>query len=321
MRCQKLILALLLGIGVAGMAGAQTFPTKSIRIVVPYAAGGFTDIVARLVAQKMTERLGQAVIVDNKAGASTIIGGEAVAKAPPDGYTLLMAATTTLSTNPLLFKKLPYQLADFAPIALCGLTPFVMIAHPSLPANNAKELVALAKAKPGSLSVATLGIGSSVHLVVAMFRAATGVDITDIPYKGSGPASNDLLAGQVQLYIDAVSTSVPRIRAGQVKGLGITSAVRSPAAPALPTFTEQGIPDMVAYSWYGLLAPAGTPKPIIDRLNQVANEGLRTAEVRERLTADGGVADIMTPEEFGNLIKEHMEVWRKIIAPLKIQLD
>ena len=300
--------------------GAGSYPTKPIRIVVPYAAGGFTDIVARLVGQKMSERLGQPVVVDNKPGASTIIGAEAVARAAPDGYTLLMGVTTTLSTNPLLFKKLSYKASDFKPVALAGLTPFVLVANPSVP-GSVREVVDAAKAKPGEMNVATLGIGSSTHLVLAMLRAAAGVDLKDIPYKGSAPAMSDLLAGHVHLYFDAVPTSMPYIRSGQLKGIAITSEERSPAAPSLPTFRESGVPDMVAYSWYGLLAPAGTPDAIVAHLNKAVNEALETPEVKARLAADGGVAPTLSPRQFGDLIDKHTQVWAKIITPLNIQLD
>ena len=310
-----------IGLCCAATVAAQTFPSRPIRVVVPYAPGGFTDIVARLVGQKMTERLGQAVTIDNRPGGSTIIGADMVAKSAPDGYTLLMGVTTTISTNPFMFKKLPYKASDFAPVALTGMTPFVMVANPALPANNVRELVALAKAKPGSVSSATLGIGSSVHLVLAMLRGAAGIDIIDVPYKGAGPALTDLLAGQVNVYFDAVPTSMPHIRSGKLKAIAMTSDARLPVAPEIPTFKESGYPSMVAYSWYGLLAPVGTPHAVIERLNAAANDGLRSPDVRERLIADSGVAPIMTPEQFGDLIRAHTDVWGKIIAPLKIELD
>jgi tripartite-type tricarboxylate transporter receptor subunit TctC len=302
-------------------AGAQSFPTKPIRIVVPYAPGGFTDIVSRLVAKQMTDRLGQPVLVENKAGASTIIGTEYVAKAAPDGYTLLMAVTTSLSTNPHLFKKLPYKAADFEPIALAAMTPFVMSAHPSVPANNLKELLELDKAKPGSLNVATLGAGGSSQLVGAMFSSVTGIKMTEVSYKGAGPALADLLAGHVQFFFDGIATSAPLYRTGRLKGIGITSETRSPAFPSLPTFVEQGLPNMKAYSWYGLLAPAGTPVAVINTLNAAMNEALQVPEVSARIAADGAQAPIMSPRQFGNLIDEHTKVWGDIIKPLNIQLD
>lgn len=302
-------------------AVAQSFPSKPIRIVVPYAPGGFTDIVARLVAKQMTERLGQPVTVENKAGAQTIIGAEYVAKAAPDGYTLLMAVTTTLSTNPHLFKKLPYKATDFEPVALAGMTPFVMSAHPSVPANNLKELIELDKAKPGLLNAATLGAGGSSQLVGAMFSAVTGIKMTEVNYKGAGPALADVVAGHVQFFFDGIATSVPLYRTGQLKGIGITSETRSPAYPSLPTFVEQGLPNMKAYSWYGLLAPAGTPAPVITLLNTAMNDALQVPEVKARIAADGAQAPIISPRQFGNLIEEHTRVWGNIIKPLNIQLD
>jgi tripartite-type tricarboxylate transporter receptor subunit TctC len=328
MRLISSLLGVVLGLAAQHAALAQTTAAppapgadKTIRIVVPYAPGGFTDIVARLVATKVTERLGQQVIVENKPGASTILGAQEVQRAAPDGNTLLMAVTTTISTNPFLFKKLPYKASDFEPVALTGITPFVLVAHPSVAASDVKSLVALAKAKPGSLNVATLGIGSSTHLVAEMFRSAAGVDIKDIPYKGSGPASSDLLAGHVQLYFDAIPTAMPRIRAGQLKGIAVTAEERSPAAPSLPTFVESGLPNMVAVSWYGLLAPAGTPKATVDRLNKAVNEALQMPDVKSQIEANGATAPAMSPAEFGALIERQTRQWEKVIRPLNIQLD
>jgi tripartite-type tricarboxylate transporter receptor subunit TctC len=319
---RRLAAALALAL-VALAANAQTapYPSKPIRIIVPYAPGGFTDIVARLVGQSMSERLGQAVVVENKPGASTILGAEAVARSAPDGYTLLMGVTTTLSTNPYLFRKLPYKPADFKPVALTGMTPFVLVAHPSVEASNARELVELAKAKPGSLSAATLGPGSSTHLVLAMLQASTGAKFADVPYKGSAPAVTDLLAGHVGVYFDAVPTSLPHIRAGKLKAIAVTSEARSPAAPSIPTFRESGVPDVVAYSWYGLLAPAGTPDTIIEKLNATANEALRSPAIQEKLAAEGAVAPVLGAREFGDLIDKHSQTWARIIAPLNLQLD
>lgn len=303
-----------------GLARAA-WPEKPIRIIVPYAPGGFTDIVSRLVAQKMTARLGQPVVVENKAGGSTAIAAEAVARAAPDGLTLLMAVTTTLSTNPFLFKKLPYKAADFVPVALTGLTPFVLSAHPSVPANTVQELIALAKAKPDSLNMATLGTGSSTHLVGAMFNGLAGTDIRYIPYKGAGPALSDLSAGHVQLYFDGIATSAPLFRAGKLKGLAITSEARSPAAPQVPTFAEAGLPGMMAASWYGLLAPAGTPAAVVEVLNQATNEALQAPDVRARVEQDGALAPTLSPRQFGELIERHTQQWGRVIAPLNIQLD
>ncbi|CAM5787028.1 Bug family tripartite tricarboxylate transporter substrate binding protein [Ottowia pentelensis] len=306
---------------VTEVAYADTYPSKPIRIVVPYAVGGFTDIVSRLVAQKMSIKLGQPVIVENKAGGSTIIGAEAVAKSAPDGYTLLMAVTTTISTNPFLFKKLPYKPTDFVPVALTGLTPFVLSAHPSVPANTLTELIALEKATPGTLNLATLGLGSSTHLVGEMFNALAGVKLNMIPYRGAGPALSDLIAGHVQLFFDGIATSAPLFRSGKLKGIAITGDSRSQAAPQVPTFAEAGLPDMKAASWYGLLAPARTPQAIVELLNQATNEALQSADVHARIAQDGASAPILTPQQFGDLIETHTRNWERIIKPLNISLE
>jgi tripartite-type tricarboxylate transporter receptor subunit TctC len=299
----------------------SAYPERPVRIVVPYAVGGFTDILARMIATRLSEKLGQPVLVENRPGASTMLGADLVVKAPADGHTLLMATTSTLSTNPLIFKKMPFRVSDFAPVALAGLTPFVLIAHPSVPANDLKSLIAYAKANAGKLNLAMLGPGSSTHLMDEMFRAAAQVDIPDVPYKGSGPASSDLLAGHVQLNFDAISTALPRMRSGQLKGLAISSESRLPLAPELPTFKESGLPQLVAYSWYGLLAPAATPSATIEQLNRVVNEVLQAPEVQAQLDGNGGRANLLNARQFRELIDEHTRVWAKVIKPLNILLD
>jgi tripartite-type tricarboxylate transporter receptor subunit TctC len=303
-----------------GTAGAA-WPERPVRIVVPYAPGGFTDLVARLVGTKLADKLGQPVVVENKPGASTMLGAEAVARAPADGYTLLMATTSTISTNPLMFRRMPYRAADFMPVALTGLTPFVLVAHPSVPAKDAAGLVSYARANPGKLNFAMLGPGSSTHLVDEMLRAAAKVDIRDVPYKGSGPASTDLIAGHVQLNFDAVSTAIPRIRSGQLKGLGITSDTRSPLLSDVPTFKESGLPQMRAYSWYGLMAPAGTPAAVVEQLNRSVNEVLKLPEVQAHMEANGASAPTLDTRQFGALIEEHTRTWERIVKPLNLQLD
>lgn len=297
------------------------WPDKPLRIVVPYAAGGFTDILSRLLATRLGERLGQPVVVENKPGAATMLGADAVAKSPPDGHTLLMATTSTLSTNPLMFRKMPFKTTDFVPVALAGLTPFVLVAHPSVPGQDAAALVAHARANPGKLNLAMLGVGSSTHLVDELFRTAAGVDIPDVPYKGSGPANVDLLAGHVQLTFDAVATAIPRVRSGKLKGLGITSDARSPLLPDVPTFKESGLPQVVAYSWYGLMAPAGTPPAVVEQINRAVNEILRTPEIQTQLDANGASAPKLTAAQFGELIDEHTRLWARIVKPLNLQLD
>jgi tripartite-type tricarboxylate transporter receptor subunit TctC len=306
---------------VAPSIAQAAWPDKPLRVVVPYAAGGFTDILARILAAGMAEKLGQAVIVDNRPGASTMLGADAVAKSPADGHTLLMATTSTLSTNPLMFRKMPFKVSDFRPVALTGLTPFVLVAHPSVPAQDAAELVTYARKNPGKLNFAMLGSGSSTHLMDEMFRRMAGVDIPDVPYKGAGPASNDLLAGHIQLNFDAVATAIPRIQGGKLKALGISSDARSPLLPSVPTFKESGLPEMVAYSWYGLLAPAGTPTAVVDRLNAVVNQLLSSAEIKQRLLANGATAPQLSAAQFGTLIDDHTRHWERIVKPMNLQLD
>ncbi|WP_280155361.1 tripartite tricarboxylate transporter substrate binding protein [Piscinibacter sp. XHJ-5] len=318
---RKLLLPLTAAAALVHGPASAAWPERPIRIVVPYAPGGFTDVLARLVATRLAEKLAQPVVVENKPGASTMLGAEAVARSAPDGYTLLMATTSTLSTNPLMFRKLTYKVTDFTPVALTGLTPFVLVAHPSVLAQDAAGLLAYARANPGKLNFAMLGPGSSTHLVDEMLRSAAGVDIPDVPYKGSGPASSDLLAGHVQLNFDAVSTAIPRIRSGQLKGLGITSDTRSPLLPGVPTFKESGLPQMVAYSWYGLVAPAATPGPVVELLNRTVNEVLKMPEVRSQLEAHGAIAPTLDAQRFGGLIEEHTRTWERIVKPLNLQLD
>lgn len=321
LRTLPALLALAAGLCAQAPAAHAAYPERSVRIVVPYAAGGFTDILARLLSVKLSERLGQAVVVDNKPGASTMLGADVVAKAAPDGHTLLMATTSTLSTNPLLFKKMPFKPGDFTAVALVGQTPFVLVAHPSVGASDVAGLVAFARANPGKLNFAMLGAGSSTHLVDEMFRAAAQVDIVDISYKGSGPANIDLLAGHVQLNFDAISTALPRMRAGQVKGIGVTSESRLKIAPELPTFKESGLPQMVAVSWYGLMAPAATPPAVVEQINRVVNEVLRLPEVQSQLEAAGGTAPLLNARQFAELIEEQTKTWARVVKPLNIQLD
>ncbi|NYT62906.1 tripartite tricarboxylate transporter substrate binding protein [Alcaligenaceae bacterium] len=309
-------------IGVSGPASADTFPNKPIRIVVPYAPGGFTDIVARLVGQKVSQQLGQPVIVENKAGASTMIGAKVVADSAPDGYTLLMAVTTTISTNPFLFKNLPYKPSDFAPVALAGLTPFVLAAHPTVKADTLAELIALGKSQPDTLNLATLGPGSSTHLVGELFNSLSGLKLNMVPYRGANLALTDLMAGHVQLYFDGIATAAPLFRSGKLKGIAITGDTRSEAAPDVPTFTELNMPGMQPVgSWYGLLAPAGTPQEVIKLLNQATNDALRDPEVSARIAQDGATAPTLSPAEFGELITAHTRTWKAIIEPLNINLD
>jgi tripartite-type tricarboxylate transporter receptor subunit TctC len=305
----------------SGGAAAQNYPARSIRMVVPYPPGGLTDNLARMVSQKLGERVGQAVVVENRPGASTILGAEVVAKAAPDGYTLLMAAATTLTTNPILFKKLSYKLSDFEPVALVGTVPFALVAHPSVPANTVQEFIAYAKANPGKLTFSTVGQGASSHLVGEMFKAATGTNLRDIPYKGSAPALTAVLSGEVDITFDGITNYLQHMRAGKLKALVMFSNKRIPVADNVPTMVEAGYPDAIAYSWFGVVAPAGTPRPVITMLNQAINSVLQTPELRDRLRADVASGDIMSAEAYGDFLRKQAEIWEKVITPLKLEVS
>lgn len=302
------------------LAQAPAWPAKPIRLVVPYPPGGLTDMLARLVAQKASEVLGQSIVVDNRPGASTILGAELVAKSAPDGYTLLMAAATTLTTNPLLFKKLPYHPADFAPVALVGTVPFALVAHPSVPASTIQEFVAYARRNPGLLTFSTVGQGASSHLVGEMFKAATKTSLRDIPYKGSAPALTAVLSGEVHTTFDGITNYLPYARSGKLKILAVFSEQRVPAAEQVPTMVESGFAEAVAYSWFGVVAPAGTPKAVVERLNSAINASLQTPELRERLRADASAAPALSPDGYGKFMRQQAQLWEKVIAPLKLEL-
>lgn len=304
-----------------GFAHGQAYPSKPVRLIVPYPPGGLTDVVARLLGQKAGTLLGQPVVVENRPGASTIIGAELVAKSAPDGYTLLMAANTTLATNPMVFKSLPYKVSDFAPVAIASKVPQILAAHPSVPANTVQELVAYSKANPGKVAFATNGQGSSSHLLGELFKFLTGADMRDIPYKGSAPMLAALLAGEVALSFDGMPNYVPHIRAGRLKGLGLFSEARVPAIQDVPTFPELGYKEAALYYWFGVVAPSATPRPIVERLNSVFNESLQTQEVKDKVRAASAYVEPSTPEAFGAMIKREADLWERVAKPLKIQMN
>ena len=300
-------------------AQAQTYPNRAIRLVVPSSPGGGTDITGRIVAQKLSEQLGQQVVVDNRAGAGTIIGNEVVAKAAPDGYTLLMGLST-LAINPSMYAKLPYDaLRDFAPVSLAVLSPNILTIHPSVPAKNVKEFVALAKAKPGTVTFGSAGLGTSPHLSGELLKVLTGIDIVHVPFKGSGQSIISQLAGEIAANFPSVPTAIPYIKAGKLRGLGVTTVKRTQALPDVPSIAEAGVPGYEATQWFGVLAPAGTPRPIIDRLHQEMVKLLRSADVRDRLIADGTDPVGNTPEEFAAYIKSETDKWTKVIAAAGIK--
>jgi tripartite-type tricarboxylate transporter receptor subunit TctC len=294
-------------------ASAQsTYPGKPVRIVVPSSAGGGTDIIARILAPKLTQSLGQQIVIDNRPGAGTMIGGELVAKAPPDGYTLLMCVST-LATNPVIYRKVPYNaLTDFAPITRVLTASNILVVHPSLPPRTVKELIAFAKARPEQLNFGSAGLGTNPHLSMALFLSMTGLKMVHIPYKGSAPAIIDLLAGHVVVMTATALTGIPHIRGGRLRALGVTGAKRTAAAPDVPTIAEAGVPGYEAVQWYGMVAPANTPREVIARLNREMVTILQTADVKEKFAADGGDPAGTTPEEFGRYIKSETDKWQNV---------
>ncbi|MEJ7667716.1 MAG: tripartite tricarboxylate transporter substrate binding protein [Casimicrobiaceae bacterium] len=292
-----------------------------MRIVVPYPAGGYTDILARQLAQGLHARFGQTFIIENKPGAATAIAAEFVAAAPPDGQTLLMTTVTTLALNPLTMKDLRYRADQFVPVALVARQPFMLVASSQFPPNNPKELVAYAKANPGKVNWATQGQAGSSQLVGELLKSLAGIDIFAIHYKGSAPANVDIMAGRVDIHFDGVGTSLPNVANKRVKAIAVTSDKRMPVAPDIPTFAEYGLPGMVAYSWYGIVAPAGTPPAIVNKLNSEIVAWAREKDVAARLVQDGSESNSMTPAQFGQMMAEEREMWRKIIEPLNLKME
>ena len=295
--------------------GAQSYPTKTVRVIVGFAPGGSTDVTARIVAQKMSEAWRQQVIVDNRPGAGGNIGAELVAKAPPDGYTLLLATTGVMAINQKLYRSMPYDaVRDFAPITQIGSLPLILIVHPSLPARSVKELIALAKARPGQLSYASSGVGGATHMTAEIFRMMTGIDIVHIPYKGSGQAMADLVGGQVPIAFDQISSSLPNVEAGKLRALAVTSAKRFASVPKLPTMSEAGVPGYDAVSWNGLAAPAGTPREVLVRVQTEVARIVQLPDIRDRFFKDGIEAVASTPEQFAAHIRSERTKWEKVVA-------
>ena len=305
----------------ATSAFAQGYPTKPAKVIVPYPPGGPTDIVARVVSQKLSEQMGQQFIVENRPGAGGNIGAEAVAKSPADGYTLLVA-TTAHAINPALFKSLGYNLVkDFAPVSQLTSGPLVIVANPSLPVKNVKELIALAKAKPGTLNYASSGNGQSTHLSAELFGAMAGVKMNHIPYKGSAPALTDVMGGQASLMFDTMLSAMPQVKNGKLKAIAVTSAARSPAAPDVPTVAESGLPGYEAIAWNGLLAPAGTPAEVVNKLNAELKKALDAPDVKDRFSAQGFGAAWNTREAFAKFMQAELDKWAKVVKVSGATLD
>ena len=311
----KLILVVVLLIFVVSVSAAEnTYPSRPVRLIAPFSAGGGVDIVARLVAQRLSEKWGQQVVVDNRTGATGIIGTDLAAHATPDGYTLLMGNAATHAVNVSLFKKLPYDaIRDFVPITLVGRVPEMLVVHPALPASSVQELIALAKSKPGELTFGSAGSGSPPHLAGELFQSLAKIRLVHIPYKGSAPALTDLIAGQINMYFSNILSAVPYVKGGRLRGLGVTSAKRSIVAPDIPAIAEAGLPGYEDYNWYGVLAPKGTPKAIVDKLHTDIVHVVKSTDVEDRLTKDGAEVIANTPAEFAKFIREEIQKYAQII--------
>ena len=318
----KVSICALAAIGIHSSASAQSYPQKPVRIVVGVPAGGTTDVVARLVGQKLGEQLGQQVVIDNRGGAGGNIGAEFVAKAAPDGYTLFLATIGTMAINPSLYSKMPFDtLRDFAAISQLTSMPQLLVVHPSVPVKTVKELIAYAKSRPGQLTFASGGGGTAIHLAGELFKTVAGVEMVHVAYKGGGPAMTDLIGGQVSLMFDQILTSLPHVQSGRLRGLAVTTANRSPAAPQIPTIAEAALPGYAVTTWHGLLAPAGTPREIVNRLSSEAAKALQNPDIRDRFAAQGVDPVSSTPEQFAAMMKSELEKWRKVIAASGTKLD
>jgi tripartite-type tricarboxylate transporter receptor subunit TctC len=308
-------------LALSGSASGQSWPAKPIRMIVPYTPGGYTDLMARTVGQKLSEALGQPIIFENKPGANAIIGTDVVAKAPPDGYTIgtVIAAH---AVNATLNPKLPYDtLKDFSYVSLMSVAPLIMIAHPSLPANNMKELIALAKAKPGELNFASSGVGAAAHLTMEMFKSRTGINMQHVPYKGTAGALQDTVGGRINVMFDVVGPLMPQVRSGNVKALAVTAKERIPAAADVATMAEQGVPDFISGTWAGIIAPAGTPKEIVDRIAAETKKALADPAMRDKLAEQGIVAVGNTPDEFRAFVAEEVARWGTVIKDAGIKAE
>ena len=305
----------------AGAAHAQSYPTKPIRLIVPFAPGGGTDIIARLIGIDLTESMGQAVVIDNRGGSGGTVGINLVAKADGDGHTIGLCSLG-FAYAPALYAKLPYDTEkDFAPISVVATQPFVFTAHPSLAATNMKELIALAKAKPGQIHFGSGGAGGAAHLGTELLKHMTGIDLTHVPYKGTGPALTAMIGGEIQMQMIGVSSVVPHLKSGRLRVLAVGGAKRSPALPDAPTVIESGIPGYVFDVWYGMLAPAKTPRVIVAKLNTEINRALKNPTLVQRFATAGLDAAGGTPEAFERLIKSEIPKWRKVVAAANIKVD
>jgi len=312
-RVLSLLASTIMILAAAAPSTAQDYPFHPIKMIVPFGAGGPTDIFTRLLAEELRKALKQPFVMENRPGAGTIIGTEAAAKSPPDGYTVLMISATQTTTETLVPSK-PYKLLrDFVPVASLLNSELVMVVHPSVPVNTVKDFIALAKSKPGALNYASSGVGSNYHMAGELFKNLTGTDILHVPYKGSSGARNDIISGQIEMMFDSVPSMAPMIQAGRVKALGTTGKMRSAILPDVPTLSEAGVPGYEATIWIGVMAPAGTPQPIVTLLNTEINKILARADVVEAWTKQGATAMSMTPEQFGDYVQSEIDKWARVI--------
>ena len=306
----------------APVAAQGAYPNKSVKLIVPFPPGGGNDVIGRVIAQKLSDRWGQTVVVDNRAGANGIVGLQALTQSAPDGYTLAVGAAGPLAVNPSLYARLPYDpIKDFAPITNMVNYPLLLVTHPSVPVKNVRELVALAKAKPDQLSYASPGSGNSGHLAGELFNSMAGVQTVHIPYKGQGPALTDLLSGQVSMLYSSIPSVIQQVKSGQLRALAVGSAKRLPSLPDIPTLAESGVPGYEAYSWVGLVAPAHTPADIVKKIHRDVSDILKDKEVAEKLNQQGALPVGDTPEEFGLYIKNEIAKWGKVVRDANIKAD
>ncbi|MEY4598326.1 MAG: hypothetical protein RLZZ445_1123 [Pseudomonadota bacterium] len=312
---RRTLTALLLGTALIAplSSGAQQYPSKAIRFVVPFAPGGGTDIIGRIMAQGLNDVLGQPVVVDNRGGAGSTLGTEIVAKSPADGYTILFG-NISLAFNATLYTKLRYDtLRDLAPVSLSAVQPNILVIHPSLPAKNLKEFIELVRASPGKYNYASAGTGAGTHLAAELLKLQTKIDIVHVPYKGTGPALSDLLGGQINMMVSTFASALPHVRSGRMRALGVTTAKRSPAAPDVPTLIEGGVAGYDYSTWYGLLAPASTPKAVIEKLHAANRTVLARDDIKQKLESQGVDPVTNTPAEFSAYLKSETEKWGKVV--------
>jgi tripartite-type tricarboxylate transporter receptor subunit TctC len=320
-RCAAFVLALAATLA-AGAARGDDYPSRPIRLIVPYAAGGGADSVARIVARRVSETIGQAIVIENRGGAGSIIGTDLVNKSDPDGYTLLLGQSGPISINPAIYKKLPYDpIKDFTPVSMTTAYPYIMVVNPKLGVKTLKEFVALAKSKPGELNYGTTGVGAANHLVTELFDFKAGIRMTHIPYRGTALAVTDLLAGQVQMVFADPITALPHVNAGTLLALAVTSKERSPVAPNVPTVSESGYPGFDAIAWHGILAPANTPPAIIGKLNSEIAAALKDPETAALLEKQAMQIVGSSPQDFADFIKQDIAVWKEVAEQAKVELQ